>query len=345
MVAVLDPGKARVVPEQSGIVVCALYGGGRRLRDLGIDEVGTALAAARAQGDASFVWIGLYEPDAALMDRLREMLGLHELPVEDVVRAHQRTKLEEYDGMFFLALRTARWDEAEDWLDLGETHLFVGPGLLVTVRHGSASPYGEVRRRCEEQPERLSLGVAFALYAILDHVVDGFFPVLERLEDRADEIEASLFDGHFDEEANRRIFGMRTQLSSIKRAMVPLADALERVMRPQEQLVGAAVQPYLRDVHDHAVRIAETVEHLRDVLGSAVEANLAMVQVRQNEITKRLASWAALVAVPTLVAGIYGMNFTYLPFLESRLGPVLVIATTLMGCGYLYTRFKASGWL
>ncbi len=338
-------GTAPAQPRQPGIVDCALYSEGKRLRTLSLDEIASALAECSAEDSSRFVWIGVYEPDRALMQRLSVVFDLHELAVEDAFRAHQRTKLEEYDGTVFLALRTARWDEAEDWIDLGETQIFAERSFLVTVRHGSATSYERVRKRCEAQPELFRFGMAFALYAVLDFVVDGYFPIVERLEDRTDELEAELFTGRFDEETSRRIFALRTQISSIKRAMLPLADAFDRMRRPDENRIPARVRPYLRDVHDHALRIADTVEHLREVLGSAVEANFALVSVRQNEITKRLASWAALIALPTLVSGIFGMNFVHLPGLESRFGPPVVLVATVCVCGYLYSRFRAAGWL
>lgn len=320
------------------IVNCVAYADGRRLGEVPIDDISEVL-----KEDGRFVWIGVREPDEALLRKLQEEFELHELAVEDALRAHQRPKLEEYGESFFVVLRTA-WLHA-DKIAFGETHIFVGPRYLVSVRHGASGSYAEVRARCESTPHLLRKGPGFVLYAIMDFIVDRYFPIIEALEDQLGDLEEEIFGARFNRQSTARIYALKRDLMGLKRAASPLIDVCNRLVRFDVGIIPDDVRVYFRDVYDHVVRINETIDHMRELLTTALEANLSLISVGQNEVMKKLAAYAAMLAVPTMIAGIYGMNFEYMPELEWRYGYPVLIGVILAICGFLYTRFKRTGWL
>jgi magnesium transporter len=291
------------------------------------------------------VWLGLHEPDEKLLREVQEEFGLHDLAIEDALRAHQRPKIEQYGETLFIALRTAQLGRDSRRIEMGETHLFVGPRFVVSVRHGASLSYAEVRARAESAPDLLAKGPGFVLYAISDFIVDQYFPVLDGLEEQLGELEDDIFRESLSREPAERIYRLKRDLLVLKRAVSPLVDIFNRLMRFDLPLIPDDTRPYIRDVYDHAVRLNEMVDTLRELSTSALEANLSIVSVAQNESMKRLAAWAAIIAVPTMIAGVYGMNFKVMPELDWWLGYPFAIAVMLGACGYLYARFRRAGWL
>jgi magnesium transporter len=275
---------------------------------------------------------------------VQEEFGLHDLAIEDALRAHQRPKVEEYGDGLFVVLRTVRLTD-DRTLDFGETHLFVGPRYVVSIRHGATRSYSEVRARVESNPKELRKGTGFVLYAIMDFVVDQYFPVVDALEDDLEEIEDAIFGGRPGRALTARIYRLKRDLLVLKRAVSPLIEVCNRLTRFDTLLVPEEIRPYFRDVYDHVIRINESVDNVRELLTSALDANLALVSVAQNEVAKKLAGWAAILAVPTMVAGIYGMNFHHMPELDWRWGYPAVLAGTATLCAFVWWRFKRSGWL
>jgi magnesium transporter len=325
----------------SQVVACAAYAQGCRVADVALEDISEVLK----QPDR-FVWIGLHEPDQELLRVVQQEFGLHDLAIEDAHRAHQRPKLEVYDDSLFVVLHTVQHDAVRKVIEYGETHLFVGRRYIVSVRHGPSLPYAEVRARCEAAPALLGKGPGFALYALMDFIVDQYFPAVDTIEEQLEGIEEEIFGGDgVGRETTGRIYHLKRELLHMKRAISPLVDITNRLMRFDVELVPEDTQPYFRDVYDHVIRINEMVDMLRELLTSALEANLALVSVRQNDAMKRLAGWAAIIGVPTMIAGVYGMNFEFMPELRWTWGYPLVMGGMIAVCVMLYVRFKRTGWL
>jgi magnesium transporter len=322
------------------VVACAAYAHGARVADVRIQDISDVLTH-----DDRFVWIGLYEPDEALLKQVQAEFGLHDLAIEDAHLAHQRPKLERYGDSLFIALRTAQTDRQQRRIAFGETHLFVGARYVVSVRHGASLSYADVRARCEAAPQLLSKGPGFVLHAIMDFVVDQYFPIVDALEDDLDALEADIFGDDASRDTTVRIYNLKRDLLEIKRGVSPLVDICNRLMRSDLDLIPDDARPYFRDVYDHAIRVNEKVDGLRELLGTALEANLTLTTIAQNEATKRITGWAAIFAIPTMIAGVYGMNFEFMPELQWRWGYPMVMGVTAVLCGVLYYRFKRSGWL
>jgi magnesium transporter len=323
-----------------GVVACVVYAGGRRVRDIKLEDISDVLGQP-----GQFVWIGLYEPSEEVLRGVQREFGLHDLAIEDAHRAHQRPKFERYDDALFVVLHSVTVNPDGERLEFGETHLFAGPQYIISVRHGVSTPYTQVRARCEATPHLLAKGPGFVLYALMDFVVDQYFPAVDLFESRLEAIEAQIFDGGVTRDTSERIYELKRELLRLKRAVSPLTDVANRLVRFDLALIPEDVQPYFRDVYDHVIRINEMVDMLRELLTSALEANLSLISVRQNEDMKRLAGWAAIIAVPTMVAGIYGMNFKFMPELDWPWSYPLVMLGMAAACGYLYTCFKRTGWL
>lgn len=320
------------------IVDCAEYCEGRRIAKVEIAHIKEVLKEPN-----KFIWIGMQEPDEAMLKTIQKEFGLHDLAIEDALRAHQRPKIETYGDTLFVVLRTV--EMKENHVELGETHFFVGDNFIVSVRHGSSIAYVDVRARCESTPQLLSLGPAFALYALMDAIVDQYFPVIDALEDDLTAIEENIFHEKLRRDNTTRIYRIKLELLDVKRAVSPLIDICNRLMRFDLKFIDKETKPYFRDIYDHAIRINEMVDNSRELLSAALEANLSMISISQSEIAKRFAGWAALIGVPTMIAGIYGMNFSYMPELSWRWSYPAVIAGTLATCLFLYLRLKRSGWL
>lgn len=320
------------------IVNCAAYCEGLRVPDVDIDNISEILN----QPD-KFVWIGLHEPGTELLARIQKQFGLHDLAVEDTHRAHQRPKIEAYGDTLFIVLRTVQMHDKQ--IDLGETHFFVGKNFIITVRHGSSLAYTDVRTRCESTPHLLQKGPGFALYAVMDAIVDQYFPVLDALGEELENLEEKIFDETFRRETTAQIYHLKHQLLDVKRSVSPLIDICNRLMRFDLKLIEEETRPYFRDVYDHSIRINEMVDNSRDLLSTALEANLSLISISQNEVSKRFAGWAAIIGIPTMVAGVYGMNFKHMPELDWQLGYPIVMTLTVGVCTGLYFHFKRSGWL
>ncbi len=320
------------------IVDCAEYCEGKRVSKVDLAHINEVLKKPNR-----FIWIGMQEPDDAMLKSIQKEFGLHDLAIEDALRAHQRPKIETYAETLFVVLRTVQIKEGH--VDLGETHFFVGHNFIITVRHGSSIAYVDVRARCESTPHLLSRGPAFALYALMDAIVDQYFPVINALEDDLTAIEENIFHEKLRRDNTAKIYYLKRQLLDVKRSVSPLIDICNRLMRFDLNFIDQETKPYFRDIYDHAVRINEMVDNSRELLSAALEANLSMVSISQNEVAKRFAGWAALIGVPTMIAGIYGMNFSYMPELQWEWSYPLVLAFTGGICLFLYLRFKKSGWL
>jgi magnesium transporter len=326
-------------PETASMIVnVSAYEGGKRIGDIGIDEISDVLERPH-----TFVWVGLYEPNEALLDKMKEEFHLHELAVEDARNAHQRPKIETYGNSLFIVLKTANLHDKV--VAYGETHLFVGPNFLVSVRHGDSAGYAVVRERCEETSSMLAKGPGFALYAILDFVTDNYQPIIELLEDDFDALEEGIFKSDFDRLVIGRIYELKRQLLELRNAALPIGDISNELMRFHDDLIPKELRAYFRDVKDHVARLVGMADNMREMLNSAMQVNLALVGVSQNEVVKRLAGWGAILAVPTVVFSLYGMNFHWMPELEWKWGYPTAVGFTLVACTLLYRRLRKEGWI
>ncbi|HEV3377122.1 MAG TPA: magnesium/cobalt transporter CorA [Thermoleophilaceae bacterium] len=322
------------------IVDCAVYEGGHR-RD-GALPVHEAMEACREPG--AFTWIGLYEPTEEEFDSIRREFDLHELAVEDAIHAHQRPKLEVYDDMVFIVLKTARYVDPEEVVRLAEILIFLGDDYIITVRHGEASELRDVRHRLEQDPELLAHGPGAVLHAIVDKVVDDYVPALVGLGEDIDEIENQVFSGERGNPAER-IYKLKREVLEFDQAVGPLVEPVDRLSKGRYEVIPPEVRTYFRDVNDHLLRAHDQLESFRDLLTSVLSANLAQVTVRQNEDVRRISAIVAILAVPTAIAGIYGMNFDHMPELGWTFGYPLVLAAMAAICFGLYRYFKRVGWL
>lgn len=322
------------------IINCAAYSKGRRVANINLNDIATVLK----QTD-KFVWIGLHEPSEEILKQVQDEFQLHDLAVEDAHRAHQRPKLEAYGDTLFVVLRTAQMNYARHHIDFGETHFFVGGNFIVSVRHGSSLSYAEVRSRCESTPELLGKGPGFALYAVMDSIVDQYFPVIEALEEELVQLEEKIFAEQSRRETTFDIYNLKRQLMEVKRAVSPLIDICNKLMRFDLKVIPEDTRPYFRDVYDHVLRINEMIDNARELLGTALDANFSLISISQNDVSKRFAGWAAIIGVPTMIAGIYGMNFKDMPELSWHWGYPFVLTLTIGSCILLYVLFKRSGWL
>jgi magnesium transporter len=323
------------------IVDCAVYADGRRVRrSREVDGVRAEAAAA-----AGFAWVGLVEPTAEEFGAVRREFGLHELAVEDAIRAHQRPKLEIYGGdTVFLVVKTVSYEGHDDVIEVGEVMVFLGSDFLITVRHGEAGGLGDVRERLEGEPDRLRLGPAAATHAILDRIVDAYEPVVVAVRDDIEEVESEVFSPGRSYPVER-IYKLRREVIEFARAIGPLRAAVQGLAGQDVPNVHPDLLPYFRDVADHVARVNDQVEGFGTLLAGVLQANLTQVSVRQNEDMRRISAWVAILAVPTSVAGIYGMNFEHMPELGWRLGYPAVLLLIAVVCVFLFVRFRRAGWL
>ncbi|HEY9523771.1 MAG TPA: magnesium/cobalt transporter CorA [Thermopolyspora sp.] len=339
-------------PEAS-LVEFAAYVGGHRLKAA---NIGAALSLVRAHNAAAdpdatpeaFVWVGLHEPGASEVEWLAEVFGLHPLSVEDAIKAHQRPKVERYGDSLFIVLKTVAFLDHEEpsatgeIIATGEIMVFVGPDFVVTVRHGSHCALGEVRERLEGRPKLMNRGPTGVLHAIADHIVDSYLTVADLMQNELEEVEAAVFADVSSRDINR-IYQLKREMIEMKRAMTPLESPLRNL--PQRRMIPSEMREYFRDIGDHLSRVCEQVESSNELCNSILQAALARSNALANEDMRRISSWVAIVAVPTMIAGIYGMNFDYMPETKSPFGYPAVIAVMVLSCTLLYRAFRRNGWL
>ncbi|MDX2597891.1 MULTISPECIES: magnesium/cobalt transporter CorA [Streptomyces] len=330
------------------IVDCAVYRHGHRTE--GPEDLSDALDAARAGG--GFVWIGLHEPSEREFELVTQEFGLHPLAVEDALKAHQRPKLEVYDDSLFMVLKPVVYEPESDTVSAGEVMIFIGDAFVVTVRHGEGAPLAAVRHRLEEEPEMLGKGPTSVLYAISDAVVDHYLDVATELQTDLEELEAEVFqpDGGGSRNTASRIYTFKRQVLEFRRATGPLVPPLTRLAGTGQfgggvPFVDDKARPFFRDVNDHLARVNESVESLDRLVSDILNAHLAQMSVRQNDDMRKISAWAAMAAIPTMIAGIYGMNFDHMPELHWLWSyPVVIVVMAVLEV-LLYRQFKRRGWL
>ncbi len=345
-----DPRRIHV-PVARAMVDCAIYADGRRLR--GKYTHGAALARVRelqSQGTDAFVWVGLHGPDEDQMQAVAAVFGLHPLAVEDAVHAHQRPKLERYDDTLLLVLRTVNYVEHEsianvrDIVETGEILVFVGADFVVTVRHGDHSGLAGVRRRLEADPSRLKLGPYAVMHAIADHVVDSYLDVTDSIETDIDAMEQEIFSPRSRTNIES-IYLLKRDVVELRRSVGPLTAELRHIVSDHDDLISIEVRRYMRDVLDHNIGASDRITSFDDMLSSLVQAALGKVAMQQNVDMRKISAWVAIAAVPTAMAGIYGMNFTDMPELNWSWGYPAVLMTMATVCFALYRTFRRNNWL
>jgi len=321
------------------LINCVAYEEGRKLADIDKGEISDYLARP-----GCFVWVALLDATEAELEEMREEFDLHELAVEDARVGHQRPKIEEYGNSLFVVLRTI--EVAGDELKLGEVDIFAGPNYVLSVRHATERGFKEVRSRCEREPELLRNGSGYVLYALMDAVVDRYFPVLDAVETELESAEEQLFAAAAAPRANiESLYYVKQKLTTLKHATGPLLEYAGKLYGGRVPQVCGGLTEYFRDVHDHLVRLNQSIDTARDTIATAIQVNLGMIAIGENEVTKRLAAYAALVAVPTMVAGVYGMNFKHMPELDWQFGYPFAISLMVGIDAWLFSRFRKAGWL
>jgi magnesium transporter len=321
------------------IVDCAVYEDGlRREGDLAVEDAHEAIRT-----DGSFVWIGLLEPTEAEFDSVRREFDLHELAIEDAVTAHQRPKLEVYGDSLFVVLKTTRWDAELSTIDFGEILAFVGDEFLITVRHG-ATDLHEVRTALEQRPDLLRRGPGAALHAVVDKVVDDYEPVIEQLDTEIRDTEANVFSASRSSQVER-IYSLKRDVLHLHAVIFPLLDPLAGLAQGRHTLIEQEMWTYFRDIYDHLARMSAQVGSFRELLTNVLTANLTQVSIRQNEDVRKISAWAAIIAVPTLITGVYGMNFEHMPELTWTFGYPAALALMGLVCLGLFRYFHKVGWL
>ena len=323
----------------SCVINCVVYDKDGKRHDIGLDAISDVLA----NEDSGFIWVGLYEPADEILEKLQEECGLHDLAIEDAQNAHQRPKLEAYGNSLFAVMHTAQ--VVDEKIVYGETHAFLGPRYLITVRHGASLSYAPVRERVQREPELLVLGPSYALYAVLDFIVDNYRPIIDEFRDTANSLEQAIFADTYRRQTVVRLYQLKRELTQMRMAVGPLQDVLAQLSRTQNAMIPEEVRLYFRDVHDHALRVNDAIDTLREMLTTALSVNLSLVTLAQGEIVKRLGAWAALLAAPTLITSWYGMNFEHMPETGSRYGYWILIGGVALACGVLYRLFKRAKWL
>jgi len=322
----------------TSIVHCVAYRNGQPLGNISIDELSQVIK----QPD-TFVWLGLHEPDDPLLQKIQGEFGLHGLAIEDAHHAHQRPKIEAYSNSLFIVLKTAQLEAGQ--VVYGETHLFVGSNFLVSVRHGASSSYEQVLQRCEDSTKGLHKGPGFALYAVLDFVADNYKPIVAQFERDFEAVETDIFKDQFDKLVVERLYALKRHLLELRNAALPVAEISAELMRLHEDLIPKELRPYFRDIQDHVSRLVGQIDGMRDMLTTAMQVNLALVANNQNEVVKRLAGWGAILAIPTVIFSLYGMNFEWMPELKWRAGYPAAVGVTLLGCVFVYRRLRRAGWV
>ncbi len=324
------------------LVNCAAYQDGKKLGEIAVEDISEYLHRRDC-----FVWVALFQPTPEELDQMALEFELHPLAVEDARKGHQRPKIEEYDDSLFVVLQSIESapEESHDDLLVGEIDIFAGRNYILSVRHRTQKSFVDVRARCEREPELLRVGSGFVLYAIMDAIVDRYFPILEELESSLEEAESRLFSDSSTQHRIEELYDLKRRLMTLKHATTPLMEAVGKLYggRVPQMCVGA--QDYFRDVYDHLSRINAAIENIREMLTTAITVNIAMISLAESEVTKRLAAWGALITVPTLIAGIYGMNFARMPELKWSLGyPLVLLAMSGIDL-LLFWRFRKAKWL
>ena len=323
------------------VVNCVAYDArGRSIGKISLDAISDVLA----RDDGSFVWVGLHDPGDDLLDKLQEEFGLHDLAIEDAQHAHQRPKIEAYGDSLFVVAHTAQAVDGGR-IAFGETHAFLGKRYLVTVRHGASESYAPVRARAEREPDLLALGPSYGLYTVLDAIVDNYLPIVDEFGDTLGALEQDVFSEEFDRRTVLRLYELKRELTRLRLAVAPLQDILVQLTRVHGELVRDEVRPYFRDVLDHALRVNESTDTMREMLTAALSVNVSMVTVAQGEIVKKLAGWAALLAAPTLITSWYGMNFEFMPELHGRHSYWVLIGIVGVAVAGLYAYLRKVRWL
>lgn len=320
------------------LINCVVYQEGRRLHDITIEEI-----SEYVEKKDCFVWVALKEPSEAELKKMQEEFGLHPLAVEDAHRGHQRAKIEEYGNSLFAVVKTVEVDGHQ--LRLGEVAVFVGANYVLSVRQHSEQGFAGVRARCENEPHLLKHGSAFALYALLDAVVDRYLPLVDGFESELEIIEEAIFVRGGERDSIQRLYQLKRRVMQLRHAALPLLDAVNRLHGGRVPALCEHTQEYFRDVSDHLHRVNNSLDSIRDTIATAIQVNLSLVAIDEGDVNKRLAAWAAIFAVATAFAGLWGMNFKHMPELEWRFGYPAALAWMLLVCGYLYRRFKKVGWL
>ena len=321
------------------LINCVAYQEGKKLSDIPVEDISDYL-----DKPGCFVWVALHDPTDAEMAQMQEEFSLHELAVEDAARGHQRPKVEEYGDCLFSVVHTI--DLEGDELMNGEVAIFAGANYALSVRRDSIKGFLGVRARAEREPHLLKMGSAFVLYALMDAVVDRYFPVVDALETELEKIEARIFEDDTSARANiEALYDLKRELMVVRHAVEPLIEAVHKLYGGRVPQVCQGTQDYFRDVHDHLIRIAGRLDAIRDTIATAIQVNLSMVSIDESEVNKRLAAWAAIFAVFTAFAGVWGMNFKLMPELEWKWGYPMAIGVMVAVSGYMYRRFKKAGWL
>jgi magnesium transporter len=321
------------------LINCAAYQDGKKLGDIDVGQIGDYL-----QRPDCFVWVAVHDAAAAELGGMQQAFGLHPLAVEDAQTGHQRPKIEEYGDSLFAVLHIV--EPHDDELSVGELAIFAGRNYVLSVRNNAEKGFQDVRARSEREPDLLRQGPGYILYALMDAVVDRYFPLLDRLEDELDAIEQRIFAPEGVPRENiEALYALKQRLMVMKHAVSPLLEGVSNLSGARVPLLCAGITVYFRDVYDHLQRLNQTVDSIRDTATTATSVNLSMVTLQENETMKRLAAYAALLAVPTMIAGIYGMNFEHMPELKWRYGYLLSLLVMAGIDIYLYFRFKRARWL
>lgn len=320
------------------LINCAAYQEGKKLTEIPKQEIADWL---RKPG--CFVWVALRDPDAAEMAEMKAQFGLHELAVEDVLAGLQRPKVEEYGDALFAVVQTV--EPADGELKVGEMCIFVGPNYVLSCRRQTEKGFVEVRERTEREPHLLKHGSGYVLYALMDEAVDRYFPVLDKLEDELEALEERIFDRSSPRTNLEALYKLKQKLGTLRHATGPAVEAMGKLFGGRVPMVCAHMGEYFRDIYDHLVRLNQEIETARDTISTAISVNISMISLQENETTKKLASYAALIAIPTFIVGVYGMNFQDMPELHWHYGYPICLATMGLIDVYLYYRFKKANWL
>lgn len=320
------------------LINCVVYQEGKKLCDIPVEQISDYL-----QRPDCFVWVALRDAEPAELALMQEEFGLHALAIEDAQRGQQRPKIEEYGDSLFAVAHVVEWNNGE--LAVGEVDVFVGENYVLSVRNRSQQGFLGVRARCEHEPHLLKQGPAFVLYALMDAVVDRYFPLIEALESELETIEEQIFSKGSERTNIERLYQLKRKVMLLKHAVTPLMEAIGKLHGGRVPALCANTQEYFRDVYDHLYRINTSIDTIRDTIGTAIQVNLSLVAIDESEVNKRLAAWAAIFAIATAFAGIWGMNFKVMPELQWEYGYPAAVLIMCSVCGYLYHRFRKSGWL